>query len=501
MKLDKFYKDTLILTVSNLATGILRFVFSIILSNKLGAEGLGLYSLIMPLYDLFACATCGGIIVAVSRSSAILAGNNDYLNIHRLIHTTIIFELFWSMFISIPILLNSNSIATYFIKDSRTIYSIEIICPALIFIALSSVFKGYFYGISQAKIPAYIDIVEKAIRVAVVIGIVNIFFLKNMVQTISAVYGALTFGELISLLMLYAAYIIYKGKYKKVFSTPISRGQLIFDTLTVSIPLCINGFLSSLLNAASTLIVPRRLVFAGLTYTAALSLIGKFTGMAFNITFFPMVVIMSMSTVLVPDISKSLNKKDYYSMENRIYDVLKLSFYIGISTAIICLCIPDNLGKLFYGRNDLGIYIITSSVCAPITYAAASTYSILSGLEMQTKILFNSFLVSIEEIVLLYILTGIPSINIYGYAIALFLTSVTSYFLNMHDINKICNIHFHLDDIFLDMIFAILLFLFLGILNNIIPNSLFVLKSISIIIIGFLLYLLLVIPVKTALFK
>lgn len=501
MKLDKFYKDTIILTVSNLATGILRFVFSIILSNKLGAEGLGLYSLIMPIYDLFACATCGGIIIAVSRSSAILAGNDDYPNIHRLIRITILFELFWSMFITIPILLNSNSIALYFIRDTRTVYSIEIICPALIFIALSSVYKGYFYGISQAKIPAYIDIVEKAIRIVVVIGLVNIFFLKSMVQTITAVYAALTFGELISLLMLYAAYIIYKSKYTVVSSHPDSRGQLLFDTLTVSVPLCINGFLSSLLNAASTLIVPRRLVFAGITYSTALSLIGKFTGMAFNITFFPMVVIMSMSTVLVPDISKSLNKKDYYSMEERITSVINLSFYIGISTTIISLCIPDNLGKLFYGRNDLGMFIIESSLCAPITYAAASTYSILSGLEKQTKILINSFIVSIEEIVLLYILTGIPGINIHGYAITLLITSATSYFLNMHEINKICIIKFSSSDIFLDMIFAILLFLFLGILNNIISNSLFMIKSIIIIILGFVLYIFLVLPVKKALFK
>ena len=52
---------------------------------------------------------------------------------------------------------------------------------------------------------------------------------------------------------------------------------------------------------------------------------------------------------------------------------------------IICLCIPGNLGKLFYNRSDLSAFIVTTALCAPITYAAASTYSILSGLGMQTK--------------------------------------------------------------------------------------------------------------------
>ena len=64
---DTFYRDTFVLTLSNLAMGVLRFMFSIILSRQLGPEGLGLYGLIMPIYDLFCCLVCGGIIAAISR--------------------------------------------------------------------------------------------------------------------------------------------------------------------------------------------------------------------------------------------------------------------------------------------------------------------------------------------------------------------------------------------------------------------------------------------------
>lgn len=496
MKLDKFYQDTIILTISNLTTGILRFVFSIILSNKLGAEGLGLYSLIMPVYDLFSCIVCAGIIVSISRKCAILNERNDHFNICKLIHTTLIFELVWSSLVALLLFINSNFVGNALIRDVRTIYSIEIICPALVFIALSSVFKGYFYGISNAKIPAFIDIFEKAIRIAVVICIVNLFLLKNLIKIITAVYAALTFGEIISFIMLYITYYIYRKKHSEIYTNSYNNGQILFDILAVSIPLCINGFLTSLLNAASTLIVPRRLVFAGFSYSSALSLIGKFTGMALNITFFPMVVIMSMSTLIVPDISKNLASKNFYCMEKRIKEVISLSFYIGISAMIISLCIPNNLGLLFYGRNDIASFVMAASVSAPITFAAASTYSILSGLELQTKILINSLIVSIEEVVLLFILTGIYFFNIYGFAITLFITSMTSYFLNMHEIKKICTIHFSLTPIFLDILFAILLFLILGIMNNIIPNSIFLLKNILIMCTGFVLYLFLAVEVK-----
>ena len=55
MKRERFLKSTLILICSNLITSVFAFVFSIILSRKLGAEGMGLYGIIMPIYDLFIC--------------------------------------------------------------------------------------------------------------------------------------------------------------------------------------------------------------------------------------------------------------------------------------------------------------------------------------------------------------------------------------------------------------------------------------------------------------
>ena len=39
---DNFYRDTFVLTLSNLAMGVLRFMFSIILSRQLGPEVDGL---------------------------------------------------------------------------------------------------------------------------------------------------------------------------------------------------------------------------------------------------------------------------------------------------------------------------------------------------------------------------------------------------------------------------------------------------------------------------
>ncbi|URZ01349.1 stage V sporulation protein B [Clostridium felsineum] len=485
MKLERFYKDTILLTISNFATGILKFIFSVILSEKLGAEGVGLYQLIMPVYDLFCCLVCGGLTVAISRKVAILSGKNDYSNVNSLIKISSFVCFIWSSIVAFGLFFNSKLISNSFIKDMRSLYSIEIICPALVFITISAILKGYFYGISKAKVPAYIDILEKASRVAVVLAVISILMLKSISSTVTAVYGVLSLGEFISLLALYVAFLIYRRNLHPAYSPRESSGQLVFDVFSVSLPLCVNSFVSSLLAAASTLILPVRLVHAGFLHSEALSLIGKFSGMALIVTSFPVVIIVAMSTVLIPEISQNLNKRDYYSIEKRVTQVLKISFFIGTITMIVSLSIPNLLGKLFFNRNDLGSYIAASALSVPVDYTSFATFSILSGLGKQNKLLINSLIVSIEQLILLYILTGIRTINIYGYAITLFLTCLTAYILNMKEIRKFCYIRFSYVDMFIDTLLCILVYLVLSILNNILPNRFMLLKALFIIILGF----------------
>jgi len=482
---DNFYRDSIILTVSNLTAGILRFMFSILLSKKLGPEGMGLYSLVMPIYDLFICLICGGMITAISKEASAYYGIDDYGNLNKSVHTALVFDFAWAIVVTIFVFLFSPYISTYIIKDQRTLYSLWVICPALIFVALSSIYKGYFYGISNVKVPAIIDVVEKFVRMAIILGLINFFALKTVTSTVTATYISLSIGELISFILLFIFYEKSKNKFKNYRKKAEGRAQLLFNVLIVSLPLSLNGFLTTIISALSTLIVPRRLVYAGIEYTASLALIGKFSGMAMSIVFFPFIIVMSMATMLTPDISKSIIKNDYNALESRIMEVINISFLLGISTMIICLCAGDSLGKLFFDRYDLGIYIRLAALSAPFMYMAGSTFGILNGLGKQKDLLVNSVITAILQLILLYVLLGIPSINILGYGITLLITSVLSFILNINSIKKSCYIQFSGSEILINICLSIFLYLILKILDNTIPNSMFITKNIVIIITGF----------------
>lgn len=487
MGFDKFYKNSFILTLSNLVTGAIGFIFSIVLSRQIGAEGLGLYGIIAPVYILLLGLTSDGLVTALSKISAVYYNKKDFRNLNRTLSTIFFVIIFWSLAIILLVYTNSSFIGSHIIRDPRSILALKIICPALLFVPMSAILKGYYYGIDQFKIAAFIDIFEKFLRVAVFLGTISALSLREIKSTVTAAYFALVVGEFASFILLYAFYKKFKSRNTSNAHKSQNRFQLLYNLLKISCPLCVNGFISSLLSTAATLVLPWRLVHSGMQYGSALSLIGRFSGMALNITFLPFIIVSSISTVLVPDLSLSVSKKDYFSTEKRIIQVFKIAYLIGISTLVVSLTVPDSLGLLLYKRNDLGNFIRFAAAASIFSYVSSPTFGILNGLGKQNVILRNSLIISVQGLILIFILTGIPSINIYGYGISLVVTSLTALILNIREIKKVCELRLPLAEAFIYTVIGAFSFYILRIFSKMIPDSLLIVKSGFTVMLAFLL--------------
>ncbi|MGG5462266.1 stage V sporulation protein B [Clostridium sp. B9] len=459
---DDFYKNSFMLTASNLTTGILGFIFSMYLSKILGPEGMGLYGIIMPIYNLFISIMTAGIIAAISKITAVYSGENDYNNIIRTMKVVAMFNFIWCFIIGIFVFFLSPIIGHFWAKDPRIIKAIMVTCPAMIFIALSNILKGFFYGTSKITVPSFIDILEKSLRIVVLAILIFIFKAETLESLVTLAYLALCLGELQSLILLFGYFKYTVKRVPKKNTKGESRAQLLFDVLVTSVPLCLNGFLMSIFSVISTLLVPKRLMVAGFTYAQALSLIGKYSAMAMSIVTFPIIIVSSINTMLIPDLSQTLSRKHYNSAAKRIRDVIKIAFLIGVCTTVLGLCIPDALGKVFFGRDDLGEYIRVTSLIMPIVFTSNTMYGILNGLGKQNIILRNTVVTEILEVSSLFFLTAIPSINIYGYAITMLLVSSLSLCLNIYEIFKSINIGFSISNLFIYTLTGVLTYICLS---------------------------------------
>jgi stage V sporulation protein B len=463
---DNFVKNSFLLISSNVTTGILGFIFSIYLSKVLGAEGMGLYNLVMPIYNLFICLMTAGIVASISKITAVYNQKGEHNNIVKTIRVVSIFNISWALLIGILVFLCAPLLGKYGVNDVRTINAIKVICPAMFCIAISNILKGYFYGTSKITVPAIIDIFEKAMRiltVSLLIYLTNAQTLEGMV-TLATV--ALCIGEFQSLIFLYIYYRYSINKMPISNEKTESGFQLLFDVVIIALPLCLNGFLTNILGTLSTLIVPRRLLFAGFNYTEALALIGKYTGMALSVITIPLIIVTTINTLLIPDLSKTLVLGKQYEASVRIRKVLKVAFLLGIATTIICNIIPGQLGKMFYSRSDLGPYIRFASLTSPIFFPAVTMFGILNGLNRQGIILRNSLIEAVIELICLYIFTGIHSINIFGYSITMLIACTIGFILNMYEVNKHIQLNLNKTNIMIYLIIGFLIFLIINILSK-----------------------------------
>lgn len=480
MAKDNFFRNSFILTASNITTGLLGFAFSIYLSKILGAEGIGLYNLIMPIYNLFICLMTAGVVAALSKVSAVYYERRETNNLTKTINSVALFNIVWALLIGVIVFFLAPLIGKYGVNDVRTINAIKVTCPAMVFISLSNILKGYFLGVSKIKVPALVDIFEKGMRIITISLLVYAFSTENLTTLVTLAYVSLAIGELQSLILLFFYYRRCVSKLPKSNIPADGRAQLLFNVLVISLPLCINGFLNNIFSTLSTLIVPRRLIVAGFSYSEALSLIGKYTGMAVTLIGIPLIVVGSINSLLIPDLSQSLSRGDNYFASIRIRKVMKIAFLLGLSTTIICSLIPYELGNLFYGRDDLGGYIFMASLSAPIFFTSSTMFGILNGLNKQGAIVRNSLIIAFIDLICLFIFTSIPSINIYGYSLTLFITSSISLIINLDQVKKEINVDISLINVIIFILLSILTFL---ILNIFIKKFLFPLNTIEILLV------------------
>lgn len=432
---------TFFLIISNMLTGTLMFCFSIMLSRKIGSEGMGLYQLAMPIYALFLCITGGGITISISKLAAEEKAKKNTKELYKTISSLCTFEIFWSILITLILIFISSYISTSILNEPHTRYLIIAFSPAIIFISISSVYKGAYYGLQKIIEPALIDIIEKILRISFIIVIFNILPAENLELTTAVAVFSLSLGEFSSLILFYLAFKHYKHKNPPIGKSDNSF-QLIANTIKLALPLAINGILSTLFATFTTLIIPNRLQQTGISHETSVMLLGKLQGMVLTIIFYPTVIISSLNVLLVPALSEAITMKKSKTIKHHINTAFIVASITAFSSSAILLSAPDKIGILFYKDSTLGVYIKQLSLSIPFLYLEITSYAILNGLGKQKNILINSTLLSTFEIFLLYILLGIPKISVTGYAIDFFIITIIGLFLNLYIVKSTLNIQF-----------------------------------------------------------
>ncbi len=400
---NKLIRGTFVLTLTGLITRFMGFFFRMFLSHTFGAEQVGLYQLIFPIYGLCFSLSCAGIETSLSRCVAQRISRGQKKQADQLLFQSLTLSLSLSLVLSLFVHQLAPFLSDNILKDSRCEPLLSALVYALPFASIHSCIVGYYLGQRQTKTPAISQLLEQCGRIGTVFIIYKICLNTHSKSTIVIAVIGITFGEILATL-----YCL-----RLVPIIPSFRLSLFKELSTLALPLTSNRVLMNILQSIETISIPIYLQKYGYTVEGALSIYGVLTGMALPCIFFPTALTSSISTMLLPTVADIQASEDHNHLNSLIRKVIYFGLCLGGICGIGFFLLGPLIGTLLFNNELVGSFLRTLAWICPFMYMNTTLMSTLNGLGKATKTLFIS--VCSLAIRISGVWFGIPVFGMQGY--------------------------------------------------------------------------------------
>ncbi len=402
-----FLTGTLLLTGTGFACRVLGFFYRIFLSRTIGAEGLGIYNMVHPIFGICFALCAGSIQTALSQhiASHVARGRSIF-------RTGMIISMTMSFVLAFLICRHAELLASAVLMEPRCTPYLPIIGISVPFAAFHACINGYYYGMQKSHVPAFSQVAEQVIRMAAVFFIASSWIHSGRAITVMlAAYGHLIGEAASALFTLFCLYLFppQKGTIAAGLFAPGTTAPL----MALALPLMGNRLILNLLSSAEAIWIPSRLQMSGLKNDQAFAVYGVLTGMALPFILFPSAITNSLAVLLLPSVAKDQAEGRKGSIAASISLSLRYSLYMGILCIGIFTLFGEELGYGVFHNPDAGRFIRILAWLCPFLYLATTMGSILNGLgQTRTTFLQNTFCLLLR---IGFVLFGIPIFGILAY--------------------------------------------------------------------------------------
>lgn len=418
---------TIILLTGGFFSKFLGFVLRIIITRQIGTEGIGLYSLVMPTFGLFITIATFSYPVAISKIIS-ARGKSSKKAIFSIIPISIILNLFTLLII----FLISKPLANIFLKDQRLYIPLLSIGFTLPFIGLSSIIKGYYWGKQRMGIYILSNIVEQIVRIIVLIFLIPKVIKVSLVLTISLIIVVNVLSETSSIIVMLLG--LPKGvKITKEDLRP-SR-EYIKDIMNICVPSTSSKIVGSISHFLEPIVLINVLSYVGYSNNYIVTEYGIVNGYSLALLLIPQFFTMSISTSLIPELSKSYSIEDIKNCKKRLFQITGLSLMIGAFSTGIIFAVPEYFLNLIYNTNLGANYIRVLAPFFLLYFINTPLASAMQALDMSKDEMQITLLTSFVKLFLLTLLAFLK-IGMYSLIISTIITLIYSTYLHIKKVKK-----------------------------------------------------------------
>ena len=458
-KSKRIVSGAALLLIGSVVAKMLGALYRIPLTNVLGAEGMGMYQLVFPVYALFMVLATAGIPTALSRTVAEKRATGEstrkYLSVSML-------ALFLLGLIFATIMAVFSKFLAQKQGNADTYPGFLIIAPAIVCVCVISGFRGWFQGEMYMLPTALSNVVEQVVKLAVGLGLSYALAKRGVVYAVCGALLGVTVSEIATVLYLLLTYLVRSAKQKKenALTARVAVERAEGDVakrarfritkaeakgiLHVALPIAAVSVLMPLSSFFDSVIVVNMLKVFGLEKSVATAQYGIISGPVNSLINMPVVAIMSLAVAIVPSVSASRVTRDIDGVMLKSSLCVRLAYLLGIPFAFYLAVFAKNvIGALYpdlsYGNAIVAVNVLRITAANVVFLSTMQIYvSLLQALDKTKYAVLSLVCAIIVKIVLGVVLTRYIGIN--GAAIASLSLPVVSYFGTLLSYYKICGL-------------------------------------------------------------
>lgn len=424
--------NLMVLTLTSLVLRSVDLSFQVYLSHKLKPEGMGLYQLIMSIYFLAYIFSTSGIRFAATRLIVEELGAGRPAGARKALRNCLIYAAFFSLTAMTLIYNGAEYIGNHWFNDSRTILSLRILGVSLPFIALSSVFSGYFFAVRKAALTSIVQFSELFSKIGITVLILGYFLPMGLEFACAAVMLGGCVGEIISFLLLV---LFYRNDRKRLSRQGKPAVKLLAKMLHIALPVACSAYVVGVLRTIQQILIPRGLKKSGASNSDALSAFGVIRGMTLPVLYFPSVLLDAVADLLVPELAECKAQNSSKRLNYMISRVLKLAIIASVCITGIFLRYSHELGMVIFNNSEASYYMMILALLIPFLYLDYIVDHILKGIDEQVSSMRYNIVSATIDVIFTYAL--IPTYGITGYIFTIYFTKILNFSLSLNRLIRV----------------------------------------------------------------
>lgn len=430
----------------------LGMTFRVFLVNTIGAEGVGLYQLIMSLYLFFASASTAGITLCATRLFGDLYAKGKPGQARYAVERCMVIALLTGAVLGGLMFVLSEPCALWVLHEEGAAPALRLLAPSLPFMAASACVRGYFTARRKTLPTCMEQVLEQLIEMGVLAAV---FALQPPQNTGDACCRAVLGTSMAELLSFFYSLCCYRIDSNRLHCRKERLPSLWKRLLPVAAPVTANACLRSGLSAAENALIPRGLEKYGYQSRAALTQYGIISGMSMTVLVFPSVLILPFAVLIIPEIADAAvlhNRREIRHISGRM---LHLTMLYSLPITVVLLFHGIPLCRLLFGNEQAGVYLSVLAPVIPLMYLDSVVDGILKGLNEQTSYLIFNTVDSVLRVILTCVL--LPLFGIWGVIAVIIISELLNTLMSLFRLLRVTSLRLSLrNSLFLPLLCILL---------------------------------------------